>query len=136
MIESSTGVAVALTASFLDQTLLAQIGEQRDDVALDCALRIGKAIREPHADRVLVAAGLYLAHDGRRRRVQRVHLFASRLEEDAAELLFTELHVLGKAHRLLPLPVAAPGPTSLTPQMVRKSPATCHRPRPDGWVDF
>src|SRR5688572_23527560 len=134
MIEPSTCVAVAVTALLLDQSLGAQVGEQCDDIALDGALRIGKAVLEPRADRVLVAAGLDFAHDGRCRGVQRVDLFASGLEKDAAEFLLAELHVLGKAHR----PSCAGSFQAAGPfmhsTMVRKSSPTCHRfggnPRP------
>ena len=55
-------VASSVTRSVLHQALLPQVGDERDDFALDRAVAVVEALLQPRGDRALVAARLDFAH--------------------------------------------------------------------------
>ena len=71
---------------------------KRGDFALDGPVGVVKAVLQFRGDLTLVAAAFDGADHGRRGGAQREDLLGARLEQDAAELLLTELNVLGKVH--------------------------------------
>ena len=70
---------------------------------------VGEALLQARGDRLLVAAGRDLAHDGRAGRIEREDLLGARLEQHAAEFLLAELDEFGQSHghRISGPPLAA-----------------------------
>src|SRR5689334_18778725 len=82
----------------LGEAFLPQVGDELGHLAVDgCAVGL-EARSHARRDFRFRRAGLDLAHDGGRRRIEREDLLRARLEEHAAELFLAKFHVLGKLH--------------------------------------
>src|SRR5262249_17264573 len=77
--------------SILPQTLLPHTGDESRSLTLDHATLVAEALFQPPGYVGLARARLDLPHHGSGSRIQRVDLLRPRLEQHAAELLFTEL---------------------------------------------